>query len=86
MTSANTLAHRSQIDTYTEDTPRLDVGVFLLSRLDDAGNLGSEAWRAVLLEEGTDLLLFILIVRRVPGEYWLARQADGFGKEDHTIQ
>lgn len=53
--------------TNTNNTPLLDVGILGLSILENAGDFGCEAGRAVLAEEGADLSLLVLVVGREPG-------------------
>lgn len=55
---------------YAEQTPGLDFGVGSLELLNEAGQGISNAARRVLLEEGSQALLLLGGVRRIPGRYW----------------
>lgn len=70
--------------THPEYSPLLDVRVFLLDGLDSGMGLGHEARRAVLAEEGADLLLLLLVVGREQADgQW--RAVEGVGHEDGVL-
>ena len=52
--------------TYTDETPRLDVGVLGVQGLDESRKLLGDTRRRVLAEEGTQVLLLLVGVGRVP--------------------
>ena len=53
-------------ETYTEETPRLNVGVLSTKGLDKSRELLSNTGRGVLAKEGAQVLLLLVRVGRVP--------------------
>lgn len=53
-----------EASTYTDNAPLLDVRILGRRSLDDTEGLGDKARRAILAEEGADLLLLVLVVGR----------------------
>ena len=52
--------------TYTEDTPRLDGRILCAQGLDELGKLLGDPGGRVLAEKGSQLLLLVLGVGRIP--------------------